>query len=155
MSTSLAAQEVLHHPVELLRTLAWRPVPAAVEEAQLRIRQASVGPARPGDGDGAVVRAVDYEGRRGDLAETVREVGAQAVPPHLVLPEGPERPARVGLVQQPVGLLGQVVGHHPPVVDDAEEAQDRKSTRLNSSHANISYAVFCLKKKKVTSCRAL
>src|SRR6476620_11893167 len=28
-------------------------------------------------------------------------------------------------------------------------ARDRKSTRLNSSHANISYAVFCLKKKKV------
>src|SRR3712207_6935680 len=28
--------------------------------------------------------------------------------------------------------------------------QDRKSTRLNSSHANISYAVFCLKKKKKT-----
>src|SRR3712207_8015946 len=28
-----------------------------------------------------------------------------------------------------------------------EEAIDRKSTRLNSSHANISYAVFCLKKK--------
>src|SRR3712207_8714935 len=30
------------------------------------------------------------------------------------------------------------------------EFQDRKSTRLNSSHANISYAVFCLKKKKTT-----
>src|SRR3712207_6075896 len=30
------------------------------------------------------------------------------------------------------------------------ERVDRKSTRLNSSHANISYAVFCLKKKKVT-----
>src|SRR3712207_7651050 len=30
--------------------------------------------------------------------------------------------------------------------------QDRKSTRLNSSHANISYAVFCLKKKKKISC---
>src|SRR3712207_7294417 len=28
---------------------------------------------------------------------------------------------------------------------------DRKSTRLNSSHANISYAVFCLKKKKISS----
>src|SRR3712207_8849919 len=28
--------------------------------------------------------------------------------------------------------------------------KDRKSTRLNSSHANISYAVFCLKKKKTT-----
>src|SRR3712207_7771399 len=29
-----------------------------------------------------------------------------------------------------------------------EGREDRKSTRLNSSHANISYAVFCLKKKK-------
>src|SRR3712207_9023670 len=28
---------------------------------------------------------------------------------------------------------------------------DRKSTRLNSSHANISYAVFCLKKKKIVN----
>src|SRR3712207_8445536 len=33
---------------------------------------------------------------------------------------------------------GEGLGHTP----------DRKSTRLNSSHANISYAVFCLKKKK-------
>src|SRR3712207_7929884 len=31
--------------------------------------------------------------------------------------------------------------------EDARIGQDRKSTRLNSSHANISYAVFCLKKK--------
>src|SRR3712207_8600681 len=31
-----------------------------------------------------------------------------------------------------------------------KEIRDRKSTRLNSSHANISYAVFCLKKKKRT-----
>src|SRR5699024_11373563 len=30
---------------------------------------------------------------------------------------------------------------------------DRKSTRLNSSHVSISYAVFCLKKKKLYSCR--
>src|SRR5689334_23631610 len=36
-------------------------------------------------------------------------------------------------------------------LDDRErerQAQDRKSTRLNSSHSSISYAVFCLKKKK-------
>src|SRR3712207_8412514 len=31
------------------------------------------------------------------------------------------------------------------------DLEDRKSTRLNSSHANISYAVFCLKKKKFIS----
>src|SRR5947209_13800361 len=33
-------------------------------------------------------------------------------------------------------------------VINMHESTDRKSTRLNSSHANISYAVFCLKKKK-------
>src|SRR3712207_8979350 len=32
---------------------------------------------------------------------------------------------------------------------------DRKSTRLNSSHANISYAVFCLKKKKLKKCKSV
>src|SRR3712207_7906277 len=36
----------------------------------------------------------------------------------------------------------------PPAHDSPEGRADRKSTRLNSSHANISYAVFCLKKKK-------
>src|ERR687889_1240350 len=46
------------------------------------------------------------------------------------------------------GAWGVIV----PLVNDAGEAaravsRDRKSTRLNSSHANISYAVFCLKKK--------
>src|SRR3712207_7226781 len=33
--------------------------------------------------------------------------------------------------------------------DERRDEEDRKSTRLNSSHANISYAVFCLKKKKI------
>src|SRR3712207_8794952 len=36
------------------------------------------------------------------------------------------------------------------VVDDHVPGLDRKSTRLNSSHANISYAVFCLKKKNTS-----
>src|SRR3712207_8338732 len=35
-----------------------------------------------------------------------------------------------------------------PTAIDELQAADRKSTRLNSSHANISYAVFCLKKNK-------
>src|SRR5436853_6171025 len=40
--------------------------------------------------------------------------------------------------------------HHARIVDRALEVArgDRKSTRLNSSHLGISYAVFCLKKKK-------
>src|SRR3712207_7168534 len=40
------------------------------------------------------------------------------------------------------------VAIHPPRASGGPAALDRKSTRLNSSHANISYAVFCLKKKK-------
>src|SRR3712207_8740870 len=40
----------------------------------------------------------------------------------------------------------------PDVHPAARGHQDRKSTRLNSSHANISYAVFCLEKKKYTPC---
>src|SRR5947209_17081523 len=42
--------------------------------------------------------------------------------------------------------------HHPVFFGDRRKRLgdvDRKSTRLNSSHANISYAVFCLKKKKL------
>src|SRR2546430_12602761 len=35
-------------------------------------------------------------------------------------------------------------------IEDLAPEQDRKSTRLNSSHSQISYAVFCLKKKKRT-----
>src|SRR5256885_8199481 len=49
--------------------------------------------------------------------------------------------------RRPDGLLRSGVGGAPP---------DRKSTRLNSSHLVISYAVFCLKKKKnklETNCR--
>src|SRR3712207_3962411 len=42
-------------------------------------------------------------------------------------------------------------GPRPGVASSFPRRQDRKSTRLNSSHANISYAVFCLKKKKTTT----
>src|SRR5207302_11451023 len=39
-------------------------------------------------------------------------------------------------------------GHEVYVASKCQDCQDRKSTRLNSSHVKISYAVFCLKKKK-------
>src|SRR3712207_9096859 len=45
------------------------------------------------------------------------------------------------------GYSGKVVARRLGGIYDARRS-DRKSTRLNSSHANISYAVFCLKKKK-------
>src|SRR3712207_8044838 len=42
----------------------------------------------------------------------------------------------------------KLMGHLGVTIKEINIAKDRKSTRLNSSHANISYAVFCLKKKK-------
>src|SRR3712207_7850086 len=41
------------------------------------------------------------------------------------------------------------------ITEDERYEQDRKSTRLNSSHANLSYAVFCLKKKEAPLLRTL
>src|SRR3712207_8571111 len=50
----------------------------------------------------------------------------------------------------PAADLAALLARRVAVVDRRAHLapQDRKSTRLNSSHANISYAVFCLKKKK-------
>src|SRR3712207_7039594 len=53
-------------------------------------------------------------------------------------------------------ILGELSGRRDPVYEtgaaehEGSVGRDRKSTRLNSSHANISYAVFCLKKKNHT-----
>src|SRR3712207_8151089 len=47
----------------------------------------------------------------------------------------------------PAGV-GERLAHEPQQLDRRVPLKDWKSTRLNSSHANISYAVFCLKKKK-------
>src|SRR3989449_1107109 len=66
----------------------------------------------------------------------------------------------IGLAIAVVATVGAVVGIGallvPPVIDQTQALisglpqtlTDRKSTRLNSSHGYISYAVFCLKKKK-------
>src|SRR3712207_7130105 len=50
--------------------------------------------------------------------------------------------------RQPIGLLAEQGSASVVAMLGIMAAGDRKSTRLNSSHANISYAVFCLKKKK-------
>src|SRR2546429_6690522 len=61
--------------------------------------------------------------------------------------------------KEPLALhTHQVLGSHAPAEIRVVEVrkQDRKSTRLNSSHGYISYAVFCLKKKKkATACQQL
>src|SRR3712207_6959510 len=50
----------------------------------------------------------------------------------------------------PDGARLAVLAGPPTERPGADREPDRKSTRLNSSHANISYAVFCLKKKNIS-----
>src|SRR3712207_7656831 len=80
---------------------------------------------------------------------------------HDALPISDEGTVQLGLETIPVPPdrdtlreIARVSGGRYFAAPDADqlngiyESLDRKSTRLNSSHANISYAVFCLKKKK-------
>src|SRR3712207_1317242 len=112
--------------------------------------------------DGAAVGVAQHPedvAQRHDLLAGEAADGEPAV-------EVPQRQAVLEDVQ--VGVAADLelervgVGHEvtvaPVRVDDLDDPgflvdlplADRKSTRLNSSHANISYAVFCLKKKKKT-----
>src|SRR3712207_7547868 len=85
--------------------------------------------------------------RSQDHAREVRPVDLRLRPGRgLDAPAGPHGRSRIGMApialdrSQAAGIA--VLATQP----DMQGCQDRKSTRLNSSHANISYAVFCLKK---------
>src|SRR5207249_11512482 len=79
-------------------------------------------------GDQAILSPVEHQRWAGDRAQS--------------LVRGP---ALHGLPLPPSGA-GRL---RAPAADQDVLRQDRKSTRLNSSHVSISYAVFCLKKKKI------
>src|SRR3712207_7146305 len=82
---------------------------------------------------------------RSDVERGPGSVGVQA-------PRGACATERVGdFGVDQMGRVKLLTRERPARRPGAEErSKDRKSTRLNSSHANISYAVFCLKKKKKT-----
>src|SRR5699024_11982627 len=85
---------------------------------------------------------ISFHQRGGHPAVPGPDLGAAAkgTAVHLARPAGPRRPAGGnGTAAGACGLSGGI----------PRGALDRKSTRLNSSHASISYAVFCLNNKKV------
>src|SRR3712207_7282875 len=69
-------------------------------------------------------------------------------------PAAPERGGQRHHVLQR-GRPAARAGDPPPQRGRRPRGPDRKSTRLNSSHANISYAVFCLKKKNSAAATSL
>src|SRR5207253_9832064 len=73
-------------------------------------------------------RSSDLDGAALAFGEPVRDAGG--------------KPMRFGIPPR-----AHFVGTQPERAGEIHDAEDRKSTRLNSSHVAISYAVFCLKKK--------
>src|SRR2546422_6717615 len=100
--------------------------------------------------DSFTYNLVQYLGELGAELEVVRNDAVDVerivamTPERIVISPGPGTPDQAGVSLEVIRRLGPT---------------DRKSTRLNSSHGYISYAVFCLKKKKqkshYASCNAL
>src|SRR5256884_3439377 len=69
--------------------------------------------------------------------EQIRDAGRAAPPAHLLI-----------VAEREIHGAARLGSHPEEMLHRLAESEDRKSTRLNSSHGYISYAVFCLKKKK-------
>src|SRR3712207_7499690 len=74
--------------------------------------------------------------------------------PYTTLFRSGRKVEKLLVIERKFQVMGQLTGYHQAAtanlssyIDNVVVVVDRKSTRLNSSHANISYAVFCLKKK--------
>src|SRR5689334_23546325 len=80
--------------------------------------------------------------RSSDLATVLQEVGVKPEG-RWILAEGADAAAMTRSVPIEIALDDAILAYA-----QNGERLDRKSTRLNSSHSSISYAVFCLKKKK-------
>src|SRR5947209_6890489 len=148
------------HGVEDIESLANATVDEIAEYLDVSIDQAEalIGAAQ------AVVESArttaEGEGEEGEGGEAQPEGAAEAASEEAPATEeataaDEQAPAEAG-AESEVEMAGEreegqtVVQHAASVEADPDAAccTDRKSTRLNSSHANISYAVFCLKKKK-------
>src|SRR5690625_6339468 len=88
------------------------------------------------------------------IGERTSNSGGSVVSAALELGESVSLSVSVALVGSVVALsLSRGATTEPTSATETDSETDRKSTRLNSSHVAISYAVFCLKKKKQHSKR--
>src|SRR5690606_8502809 len=65
--------------------------------------------------------------------------------------QGISQSSSMNIINGQMSSSNSIIQYYKPL----RKGQDRKSTRLNSSHVKISYAVFCLKKKKNTKCNTI
>src|SRR5439155_16295225 len=95
---------------------------------------------RPADGGRDQARHQQYEPEQDARANRVER------PPHHCSAWATSRPSRTTPITTDFAGTSPLVSN--AIVDVPAKSVDRKSTRLNSGHVAISYAVFCLKKKK-------
>src|SRR5262245_46776610 len=95
---------------------------------------------------GAFVAACALNPQRDELsiAQALRQASATATPNLRIVSLADRVLGREGRMRTAIEMIGQ----GQPATEAEPFRLDRKSTRLNSSHLGISYAVFCLKKKK-------
>src|SRR6266498_305429 len=100
----------------------------------------------------ALVRPAASLGDRLELCNEIFDLDLGILQEHLALAVDRDR-ERLAVLVERLGLALRQIDRHADREQrrrNHEDDQDRKSTRLNSSHVRISYAVFCLKKKKTT-----
>src|SRR5690606_32448748 len=101
-----------------------------------------------------LINAVYVTGEREGVALSATRLGTAGDQPGPDVVDAwlTEQPANAARAAQEIAASGDRIIHTLELAIPETSAQDRKSTRLNSSHVKISYAVFCLKKKnKLTS----
>src|SRR3712207_7231824 len=126
------SQPAVHLAVQLAHQRFVRPGPLVLGTALLK----------------SLTRAADRDrtvSRRSKPSSRTALMGEQPNPWDRLQPQDATSRHRGAKPSRRYGLLGKISLLSPGYLLSVE---DRKITRLNSSHANISYAVFCLKKKK-------
>src|SRR5438309_10782970 len=117
------------------------------DAADVRPLAEPAAPARLADRHVLVIEVADLPDRRVALDEDLPDLARRQLDRRVLAFLGDELHGRSGAPRD-LSALARPQLH---VMDEGAERnvlQDRKSTRLNSSHSSISYAVFCLKKKR-------
>src|SRR5690606_34626117 len=115
----------------------------SVDRGDLTVRGDAPDVAETGDVDGVVVGDRDVRGGGQDRVGGCTAVAVVVLGSDVALAVARDHGSLAVRADPIDAVLGPVGDVH-----DSDRAEDRKSTRLNSSHVKISYAVFCLKKKK-------
>src|SRR2546422_6160241 len=136
------------HKLEVVGALQHKLVPVVAEVNKLKAEITAV-EGRLGSVKFSEAAAIDQEKRYTELVVASKAIATEVAERTRQMQGLAEELARSAKVKDELlAELDRVQGRQRDTVSQIQASRDRKSTRLNSSHGYISYAVFCLKKKK-------